>query len=82
MENKTAMVSQKTDSQKEPLVRPYDLLKKIQIRPQVLVVFNPFDWILFLKGLTLYRRYGGISRFVLCRQSWSTINPLPLLDRR
>jgi len=38
------MVVQKTDSQKTPLVRPHNLLKKVEVCPQTLVVFGSFDW--------------------------------------
>lgn len=38
------MVIQKTDSQKTPLIRPHDLLKKVEVYPQALVVFDSFGW--------------------------------------
>jgi len=38
------MVIQKTDSETTPLIRPHDLLKKVEVCPQALVVFDSFDW--------------------------------------
>jgi len=38
------MVIQKNDFQKTPLIRPRDLLKKVAVCPQALVVFDSFDW--------------------------------------
>jgi len=38
------MVIKKIDFQKTPLIRPHDLLKKIEVCPRALVVFDSFDW--------------------------------------
>ena len=38
------MVIQKTNFHKDGLIRPRDLLKKIEVCPQALVVFDSFDW--------------------------------------
>jgi len=38
------MISQKTEFRKTPLIQPHDLLKKVEVCPHVLVVFDSFDW--------------------------------------
>ena len=38
------MVTQKKNTRENPVLRPHDLLKKIEVCSQALVIFNTFDW--------------------------------------
>lgn len=44
---------QKTDSKEIPLIRPKDLFKNLKVKPQALVVFDPFDWNLIISQVSI-----------------------------
>ena len=47
------MVAQRLDSREIPLIRPADLFKKVEVQPQSLVVFSPFDQKLVLSQVSV-----------------------------
>jgi len=47
------MVTQRLDSREIPLIRPADFFKKVEVQPQSLVVFSPFDRKLVLSRVSV-----------------------------
>jgi purine-nucleoside phosphorylase len=70
------MVLQKNEFRKTPFVRPHDLLKKVEVCSQALVVFGSFDWNSFVAKTHLVP--GSRKNLKFCSLQTIMVNNKPI----